>query len=92
MNYEQMYKEALERAKNSIPNMRFNTHNRRIVFFFIFLPVRENREVLIETLKHQNDMKKILDDIKAENFTKQEFIVYGIIVPLAIAATAILGG
>ena len=37
-------------------------------------------------------MKKILDDIKAENFTKQEFVVYGIIVPLAIAATAILGG
>ena len=37
-------------------------------------------------------MKKILDDIKAENFTKQEFIVYGIIVPLAIAALSILGG
>ena len=29
-------------------------------------------------------MKEIIDDIKAENFTKQEFIVYGIIVPLVI--------
>ena len=37
-------------------------------------------------------MKEIIDDIKSENFTKKEFIMYGIIVPLAIAATAILGG
>jgi len=37
-------------------------------------------------------MKEIIDDIKSENFTKMELIMYGIIVPLAIAATAILGG
>ena len=37
-------------------------------------------------------MKKILDDIKAENFTKQEFVVYGIIAPLALVAMTVLGG
>ena len=37
-------------------------------------------------------MKEIIDDIKAENFTKQEFIVYGIIVPLALVAVTMLGG
>jgi len=37
-------------------------------------------------------MKKILDDIKAENFTKKEFVVYGIIAPLALVAMTILGG
>lgn len=37
-------------------------------------------------------MKQILEDIKAENFTKREFIVYGIIVPLAFVAISILGG
>ena len=37
-------------------------------------------------------MKQIIDDIKAENFTKQEFVVYGIIVPLAFVAISILGG
>lgn len=37
-------------------------------------------------------MKRIIDDIKAENFTKREFIVYGIIAPLALVAVAILGG
>ena len=37
-------------------------------------------------------MKRIIDDIKAENFTKQEFIVYGVIVPLALVAITIIGG
>lgn len=37
-------------------------------------------------------MKQIIDDIKAENFTKREFIVYGIIAPLALVAVVILGG
>ena len=37
-------------------------------------------------------MKQIIDDIKAENFTKQEFVVYGVIIPLTIAALSILGG
>lgn len=37
-------------------------------------------------------MKQIIDDIKAENFTKREFIVYGIIAPLALVAVTILGG
>lgn len=37
-------------------------------------------------------MKQILDDIKAENFTKKEVLVYGIIVPLAFVAISMLGG
>lgn len=37
-------------------------------------------------------MKEIIDDIKAENFTKQDFIVYGIIVPLALVAATMIGG
>lgn len=37
-------------------------------------------------------MKQIIDDIKAENFTKKEFIVYGIIAPLALVVVIILGG
>lgn len=37
-------------------------------------------------------MKEIIDDIKAENFTKKEFIVYGIIVPLALVAATMIGG
>lgn len=37
-------------------------------------------------------MKEIIDDIKAENFTKQEFIVYGVIVPLCIVLVAMIGG
>lgn len=37
-------------------------------------------------------MKQIIDDIKAENFTKKEFIVYGIIAPLALVVITILGG
>ena len=37
-------------------------------------------------------MKRIIDDIKAENFTKQEFVVYGVIVPLALVAITIIGG
>lgn len=37
-------------------------------------------------------MKRIIEDIKAENFTKQEFIVYGVIVPLALVAITIIGG
>lgn len=37
-------------------------------------------------------MKQIIDDIKAENFTKQEFIVYGVIVPLALVAATMIGG
>lgn len=37
-------------------------------------------------------MNKIIEDIKAENFTKKEFVVYGIVVPLCIVAVAILGG
>ena len=45
-----------------------------------------------QQLKHHTAMKKILDDIKAENFTKQEFVVYGIIAPLALVAMTILGG
>lgn len=36
-------------------------------------------------------MKRIIDDIKAENFTKQEFIAYGVIVPLALVAITIIG-
>ena len=37
-------------------------------------------------------MKQIIDDIKAENFTKKEVIVYGIIVPLALVAVTKIGG
>ena len=37
-------------------------------------------------------MKEIIDDIKAENYTKKEFIVYGIIVPLALVAATMIGG
>lgn len=37
-------------------------------------------------------MKQIIDDIKAENFTRREFIVYGIIAPLALVVVTILGG
>lgn len=37
-------------------------------------------------------MKRIIDDIKVENFTKQEFVVYGVIVPLALVAITFLGG
>lgn len=37
-------------------------------------------------------MKKILDDIKAENFTKREFVVYGIIAPLALVVVTIIAG
>lgn len=37
-------------------------------------------------------MKQIIDDIKAENFTKKEFIIYGIIVPLGIVVVAMIGG
>lgn len=37
-------------------------------------------------------MKQIIDDIKAENFTKKEFIVYGIIAPLTLVVVTILGG
>ena len=37
-------------------------------------------------------MKEIIDDIKAENFTMKEFIVYGIIVPMGIVVVAMIGG
>lgn len=37
-------------------------------------------------------MKEIIDDIKAENFTKKEFVIYGIIVPLALVAATMIGG
>lgn len=37
-------------------------------------------------------MKQILDDIKAENFSKREVVIYGIIVPLAFVAISMLGG
>lgn len=37
-------------------------------------------------------MKRIIDDIKAENFTKREVIVYGIIVPLGMVVMTIIGG
>lgn len=37
-------------------------------------------------------MKRIIDDIMNENFTKDEFIVYGVLVPLAIVAITIIGG
>lgn len=37
-------------------------------------------------------MKQIIDDIKAENFTRWEFIIYGIIAPLALVVVTILGG
>jgi len=37
-------------------------------------------------------MKEIIDDIKAENFTRREFIVYGIIVPIGIVVVAMIGG
>ena len=37
-------------------------------------------------------MKQIIDDIKAENFTRREFIIYGIIAPLALVGVTILGG
>lgn len=37
-------------------------------------------------------MKQIIDDIKAENFTRREFIIYGIIAPLALVVVTILGG
>lgn len=37
-------------------------------------------------------MKRLLDDIKAENFTKEDFVVYGVIVPLALVVITIIGG
>ena len=37
-------------------------------------------------------MKEIIDDIKSENFTKRQFVVYGIIVPLALVAITIIEG
>ena len=37
-------------------------------------------------------MKQIIDDIKAENFTKKEFVIYGVIVPLGIVVVAMIGG
>lgn len=37
-------------------------------------------------------MKRIIDDIKAENFTRREVIVYGIIVPLGMVVMTIIGG
>lgn len=37
-------------------------------------------------------MKEIIDDIKSENFTKRQFVVYGIIVPLAFVAITIIEG
>ena len=37
-------------------------------------------------------MKKILDDIKAENFTKQEMIIYGVIAPIVLVAVMALAG
>ena len=37
-------------------------------------------------------MKEIIDDIKAENFTKKEFVIYGVIVPLGIVVVAMIGG
>lgn len=37
-------------------------------------------------------MKQIIDDIKAENFTKKDFVIYGIIVPIGIVVVAMIGG
>lgn len=37
-------------------------------------------------------MKEIIDDIKAENFTKKDFVIYGVIVPLGIVVDAMIGG
>mgnify|MGYP003292084407 CR=1 FL=1 len=37
-------------------------------------------------------MKRIIDDIMTENFTKDEFIVYGVFVPIAIVVITIIGG
>lgn len=37
-------------------------------------------------------MKEIIDDIKAENFTKKDFVIYGIIVPIGIVVVAMIGG
>ena len=37
-------------------------------------------------------MKRLLDDIQAENFTKREFVVYGVLVPLAFVVITILAG
>ena len=37
-------------------------------------------------------MKEIIDDIKTENFTKKEFIIYGTIVPLGIVVVAMIEG
>ncbi len=37
-------------------------------------------------------MKQIIDDIKAENFTKKEFVIYGVIVPLGIVLVAMIEG
>lgn len=37
-------------------------------------------------------MQRIIDDIKAENFTKREMVIYGIILPLAFVAISMLGG
>ncbi len=36
-------------------------------------------------------MKELMNDIKAEGYTKKEFIVYGIVAPILMAAAIIIG-
>ena len=37
-------------------------------------------------------MKKILEDLKAENFSKKEMLVYGVVYPLAMTVVIVAAG
>ena len=37
-------------------------------------------------------MKKILEDLKAENFSKKEMVVYGVLYPLGLMAVLVAAG
>lgn len=37
-------------------------------------------------------MKKILEDLKAENFSKKEMLVYGFVYPLAMTVVIVAAG
>ena len=37
-------------------------------------------------------MKKILEDLRAENFSKKEMLVYGVVYPLAMTVVIVAAG
>lgn len=37
-------------------------------------------------------MKKLIEDIKSENYTRDEIVIYGIIAPLALVLVCVVAG